>query len=230
MGWYLNSVANNIAQIEATRTTAGGLRAAGLLGYSYAIPNSTSTSQANTWSQLVAGPFPSQVEVPPMPWKTDATRGHLMGTVQDRPTGDPYDDLTLTLAGPVSRTLKTDGTGFFGAVDLPPGEYTLSFSAPGQQPFTRTVMVTGAQVAQPDLSLVRLPFEITSYNRGEKTISLTWNSVPGRTYRVEQSQHLATWSEAKAHIAAAPDASTTSYIWTIPSGWEAKGFLRVVEE
>ena len=58
MGWYLNSVADNIAQIGATRTTAGQQKAAGLLGYSYAVPNDEGTSQSNTWSELVAGAFP----------------------------------------------------------------------------------------------------------------------------------------------------------------------------
>ena len=66
-----------------------------------------------------------------MPWKTNMSRGHLMGTVEDVHTGYKYDGLTVTLSGPVNRTLKTDGTGFFGAVDLPVGTYTVSFTAPG---------------------------------------------------------------------------------------------------
>ena len=36
------------------------------------------------------------------------------------------DGRALTLTGPESRSLQTDGSGWFGAVDLPPGTYLLS--------------------------------------------------------------------------------------------------------
>jgi hypothetical protein len=36
------------------------------------------------------------------------------------------DGYPLTLSGPTNRQLLTDGNGWFGAVDLPPGRYQLS--------------------------------------------------------------------------------------------------------
>ena len=36
------------------------------------------------------------------------------------------DGYPLRLSGPVERQLLTDGSGWFGAVDLPPGSYQLS--------------------------------------------------------------------------------------------------------
>jgi hypothetical protein len=36
------------------------------------------------------------------------------------------DGYPLSLSGPANRQLRTDGNGWFGAVDLPPGRYQLS--------------------------------------------------------------------------------------------------------
>lgn len=255
MGWYLNTVPNTISQIKTTRTVSStGRTAAGLLGYSYAVTNrypdasepdgyednqvSPATMRAalvNDATAEIYDPggtpvFASPVSVPSMPWKTDMSKGHLMGTIQDSLTGYQYDNLTVTVSGPQNRTLTTDGTGFFGAVDLPVGTYTLTFTAPGFRPFGQTVTVTGAAVAQPALTLSRLPFLVTNCTRAPSTVSLTWNSVPGRTYRVEQSQNLVNWTTAQSGILGTEGASTTSYTWTIPAGWSTQAFLRVAEQ
>ena len=231
MGWYLNTVPNTITQIGLARdTSANGNTAAGILGYSYAVPNSTSTSQASTWSQLVAGPFPGAVAVPAMPWKTGTTYGHAMGTVLASDNGAALDGATVTLTGPSNRTLTTDATGFFGAVDLPVGTYTATINVPGFQPFTRTFTVAGSLVSQPDTSLDIVPFVVTNTVRSvaNNTVTITWNSVPGRTYRVEQSQNLTQWTTAASGLAAS--ATSTSHVWTIPNGWSARSFLRVARE
>jgi hypothetical protein len=48
---------------------------------------------------------------------------------------------TITLSGPEVRTLRSDGSGFWGAVDLPPGNYTAEVEGadPRAQRMTRTV-------------------------------------------------------------------------------------------
>ena len=183
------------------------------------------TSQASTWAQLVAGPFPGTVPVPAMPWKTSITKGHAMGTVLASDNGAALDGATVTLSGPASRTVTTDATGFFGAVDLPVGTYTATISVAGFQPFTRTFTVTAGNVAQPGTQLDIVPFVVTNSVRSATTVTITWNSVPGRTYRVEQSQDLTAWTTAAADIAAT--ATSTTHVWTIPSGWTGCGFLRV---
>lgn len=71
--------------------------------------------------------FPSPVPVPAMPWKTNPTKGFLMGTVADF-TGRPYDHLKVTLRGPETREVYTDGYGWFGAADLTPGHYQVMIS------------------------------------------------------------------------------------------------------
>jgi len=49
-----------------------------------------------------------------------------MGTLTQTPSCLSLDGYPLTLTGPQTRNLLTDGSGWFGAVDLPPGEYLLS--------------------------------------------------------------------------------------------------------
>jgi uncharacterized lipoprotein YddW (UPF0748 family) len=230
MGWYLNTVSNTITQIGLAReASTGGLKAVGVLGYSYAVPNSNGVSQSSTWSQLVSGPFPTTVSVPSMPWKTSTAQGHLMGLLEDSATGIPLDGATVMISGPAARTLKADATGFFGAANLPVGTYTLAINIPGYRPITKTVTVTGAQVAQPDFVVERLPFIITNSvrNPAANTLTITWNSLPGKTYRVERSQNLTDWTTVTLGLPSG--GGSTSYTWQITPGWTA-AFLRAVEE
>ena len=231
MGWYLNTVPNTIAQIALARDVSpNGNTAAGIVGYSYAVPNSTSTSQSSTWSQLVAGPFPSDVAVPAMPWKTSGTHGHAMGTVLASDNGDVLDGATVVISGPANRTVTTDATGFFGAVDLPVGSYTLTISVPGFRTLTRSFFVNGGAVVQPVTQLEIVPFIVTSTTQSiaNHTMTIAWNSVPGRTYRVEQSANLTQWTTAASGIAAT--SASTSYVWVIPAAWTSGGYVRVALE
>lgn len=242
-GWYLNSIANTISQIKVARIASpGGKTAAGVLGYSYAVPNKDGVSQSTTWKALTDDTtaesydpggtpvFGTLATVPSMPWKTSTTKGHAMGYVRNNANNAVFDGAAVSISGPVSRTLTTDGTGFFGAVDLPVGTYTLTVSMPGFRPVTRSFSVTGATVAQPTVQVEMLPFEITSTIRSATgtTLTITWNSVPGRTYRVEASNDLSQWSSVASGVAATN--GSTTYQWTVPTQWQSQAFLRVTEE
>ena len=234
MGWYLNSISNTITQFGHARTASpNGNTGAGILGYSYAVPNKDGVSQSSTYAQFVAGPLASTATVPPMPWKTDVTKGHLMGTLTDA-NGVKFDGATVTITGAVNRTLQTDATGFFGAVDLPAGSYTITVSLPGYVPVTRTVIVAGALVAESNITLLvpnPLAFEITanSWNRPLRRMTLTWNSRAGETYRVEISSNMNmnSWTPIGSGIASA-GTSTTWTSATLPLA--ARHFFRVIVE
>lgn len=229
MGWYLNTVPNTHTQIALARDpTPAGNTAAGLVGYSYAVPNDDGTTQSSMWAQLASGPFAATATVPAMPWKTSIAKGHAMSTLTAADTGEEIDGATITLTGPSNRTLLTDATGFWGAVDLPVGTYTLTVSQPGYIAKSRTFTVTGSSVAQPDTTLQIIPFQITSTTRNAATLTIAWNTVPGRAYRLEKSDDLKTWTTASASLTA--NAASTSYVWPIPAGWETRGFLRVAQE
>lgn len=199
IAFYLNTPTLNIAQIQQCRAaTSTGNSAVGSVGYSYASPADDGTTRSEFYDQLTGpgGIFANPSTIPSMPWRSDMTKGHAMGYVRDHSGAVNFDGATVQLSGPQSRTLKTDGTGFFGAVDLPVGAYSGTVNVPGYYPVTTTLSITGAHVAGWNLALVPLPFAITqsSWNEAQRKISLTWNSTPGLTYRIESSQNLQTWS------------------------------------
>lgn len=86
--------------------------------------------------------FSSPVPVPDMPWKSHPFDGYLMGTVSGF-GGKTYDHLLITVesanfgGSKISRQTFTDGSGWFGLSELPPGEYFLRINHPdfaGQRP------------------------------------------------------------------------------------------------
>jgi hypothetical protein len=83
-----------------------------------------------------------------MPRKSAPATGHLMGTVTTG--GNPADGATVTLTGPVKRTATTDGSGFYGLVDLPPGAYRVSTGS-----ITQTATIRAGVVTTLTLSLGR---------------------------------------------------------------------------
>ncbi|MDB6154680.1 MAG: Xanthan lyase [Chthoniobacteraceae bacterium] len=145
---------------------------------------------------------------------------------QDKGAGG-FDGGSVVLSGALNRTLVTDATGFFGAVDLPTGTYTLSVNEPGYRPLSRTIVVAGAAVAQTTLLPAVVPLEFTSVVRAfaPSRLTVTWYSVPGRTYRIEGTNDLLAWSPVASGVAAASASTTFSY--TLPDAWNAQAFLRV---
>jgi hypothetical protein len=78
--------------------------------------------------------FPSPVAIPDMPWKSNPKNGYLMGTVSDL-RGKIYDHLKVTVDGPeapdsegagIHREVYTDGSGWYGLAEFPPGHYRVS--------------------------------------------------------------------------------------------------------
>ncbi|HLS27835.1 MAG TPA: family 10 glycosylhydrolase, partial [Opitutales bacterium] len=158
--WYLNTVANSLTQIQQTRQpTSTGNRAEGVIGYNYATTNTGGVTRTNFLNALASGPFSGKAPIPPMPWKTNPTRGHAMGIVTANDTDAPFDHATITFNGPENRTVYSDGNGFYGAVDLIPGTYTVTASMPtsAYDPATAEITVTAGSVSEADLVLEFAP-------------------------------------------------------------------------
>ncbi len=244
MGWYLNSIPNTISQIKTARTASPvlGRRAAGVIGYSYAVPNKDGISQTETWASLTDDAtaetydpggtpvFATAVATPAMPWKSNATKGHVMGDLRPVGSGAAFDGATVALSGPTNRTMITDATGFFGAVDLPVGNYTLSVNVPGYTVTARSFTVAGAAVSLQSVQLASVPLRITSVLRSlaGDTMTITWASVPGRRYRVEGSNNLQQWTTVAGGISAV--GGSTSYQWMLPPSHRGQAFVRIAEE
>jgi hypothetical protein len=85
--------------------------------------------------------------------------GTLAPSLPCRPSLDGH---PLTLTGPQTRELQADGSGWFGAVDLPPGPYLLTTEivSPSRSINWPVTVVPGAvtekQVVLPDCRLSRL--------------------------------------------------------------------------
>jgi len=134
VGTYLNTCTNAIKQLRECRTAGmNGIYGEGMGVYDYNVPTTdvgraafpatlTATSSYDTVTPPI---FSTAVTVPAMPWKTAATKGHICGTVTNC-DGTWADGATVTLTGTASRSMVTDGTGFYAFIDLTPGAYTVS--------------------------------------------------------------------------------------------------------
>ncbi len=76
--------------------------------------------------------FPTPAEIPDLPWKTNPTKGYLMGTIVG-PFGNAYDHWKVKVESvsfegsqQIYHEVYTDGSGWFGLAELPPGEYRVS--------------------------------------------------------------------------------------------------------
>ncbi|GAA1041206.1 glycoside hydrolase family 10 protein [Virgisporangium ochraceum] len=172
-GLYLNTVEQSLAQSRRalTRSPAGNT-VVGWSGYAYAAPSAASmrdpalaradrdrliagltTNDPTGQSPLFAGP----ATVPAMPWKERPTSGHVAGTLV-LTDGTPLDQVPVTLTHTRSgRTVDgrvTDGSGWFGFVDLAPGTWRVDVTLPRgvRGPSTTTVDVRAGAVATPRLA------------------------------------------------------------------------------
>ncbi|MCC6234677.1 MAG: family 10 glycosylhydrolase [Verrucomicrobiales bacterium] len=165
LGFYLNSFAATEAQIERARACASD-DSPGLIGfcaYSYAnlatdLPHSNAVERLE---RLVrpgeqAGPPANVVPTPAQPASTLSGTGHLMGYVRQSGNLEPIEGAELLLVAGDALLLATDANGFFGRVDLEPGNYPLTVSAPGYSDQATSVVVRGDRsVARLDLVLKR---------------------------------------------------------------------------
>ena len=157
---YLNDIASSVSQVRrAVAPSAAGNNAIGWVGYSYRTPDAmtdagtrsgaigraelikalTQPSQYDTDSPPVFADTPA---VPGMSWKTQPIFGHLRGTAVAT-DGTLLTGTVVHLVEPntgiVMRTITTDGTGWFGFVDLPIGTYRVT---------TESSRVTGGVLGQ----------------------------------------------------------------------------------
>lgn len=157
---YLNEIEDSVAQ--AHQTIDAGFD--GWSGYSYANASLTanesgSSAVKDAERQALAEAlreevFAADAAVPEMDWKTNPTDGHLSGTFLADEDGR-IDGVTVTIEavdGEAAQA-RTDGSGWFGAVDLAPGEYVVS--ATGAEP--AEVTIAAGEVARVELEPAEEP-------------------------------------------------------------------------
>jgi hypothetical protein len=201
-GIYLNYTSNAIIQMRATRAPSpSGNYAQGVCGYVYKQPDAQGTSFASFIDYLTNSPnahdpvsppiFASTVAAPDMPWKSAPTKGHLMGTVYGGNGTNSLDGAVVTISGPVARSQTNDATGFYGFVDLPAGNYTVTAAFPGYTNGTTNVTITVGTVGTRDFVLMlqgppaiaAQPQSQTVYSGAVASFSVTASGPPLLAYQ-----------------------------------------------
>lgn len=93
------------------------------------------------------------VFTPPAP-----TTGALEGRVLARELDQPMEGATVSLAEE-GRTLTVKPDGTFSLPDLPPGDYHVTFTAPGMQPLTSVETIVAGEAATLTVRLDAIPVE-----------------------------------------------------------------------
>jgi uncharacterized lipoprotein YddW (UPF0748 family) len=123
VGVWLNNADQNLAQIR--RGASAGI---GTVLYSYAIP--VNGDRNNFLDRLRREVWADGASAPTFAWKSQPSTGHVLGQVLVN--GAAGEHLAIRISGngqPDSHT-TTDANGVFGAVDLPPGHYSLTIRDP----------------------------------------------------------------------------------------------------
>jgi hypothetical protein len=117
-----------------------------------------SADGATPYEDTLAFPSPvfgAPATTPALAWKASPTVGHLMGFAK-LPDGTPLDTATVTIKNLDTQAISsgaTDGGGFYGGVDLPPGQYLVKAELGPDTLYSCVVTVTAGTVAVADLGV-----------------------------------------------------------------------------
>jgi uncharacterized lipoprotein YddW (UPF0748 family) len=149
---YLNDVDSSVEQ--ARKTVEAGFD--GWMGYSYANATMAATAsgdaavkdaeRAALTDALRADVLADDVVVPDMTWKTAPTTGNVSGTVTlaGGALADQADVVLHAIDGPGEKVpARTDGSGWFGVVDLAPGRYRVQVVEAGAEGTASAIVTVG---------------------------------------------------------------------------------------
>jgi uncharacterized protein (TIGR03437 family) len=139
---YLNGIPDSLAQLRrALAPSTAGNQALGFNFYSYASTNTLGPDGLplvpnSEFYRTLAEFFSDKATPPALPWKAKPERGHVYGWL--RVEGAPWlaDGAPIFIEseqGGALPQIVTDGTGFFGMVDLPPGRYFVRLERDGSE-------------------------------------------------------------------------------------------------
>lgn len=145
-GAWLNTPEEGIAQIQrALATDAEGRRLSGVSLYSYNQPfaNSNFEWRRNYMDMLRSTVFAQPAQAPVWPWIANPTRGHLQGmaSIDGQIIGDAK--ISLIRNGVWVRDITASVDGWYGVVELEPGNYSVIIHHPSDG---RTAQIDGLWV------------------------------------------------------------------------------------
>ena len=104
--------------------------------------NTAGETRGQFYATLKSQLYPTWVDPPPSPWKSDPTTGIFEGTVTFR--GNPVDHAAVWIEGRAETRTVTDGSGWYGILDSPVGGHTLHFSKSGMRDGLVSSSIPGA--------------------------------------------------------------------------------------
>lgn len=104
--------------------------------------NAAPETTAQFYAMLKAQVFQQWADPPTPSWIAAPTKGIFEGTVTN--SGVPVDHATVQINGQPATAVLTDGSGWYGIMEVTPGPTTLRFSKPG---FTDKLVVTSIPTA-----------------------------------------------------------------------------------
>lgn len=128
MGSWLNSPLEGIEQARrAVQPDAEGRTLAGVAFYSYNQPfaGSRFETRREFMDLLRSSIFTQPATAPVWPWIANPTTGHLQGIAAVDGEVLPGAKVSLVRDGSWVRDISAQGDGWYGAVDLEPGPYTI---------------------------------------------------------------------------------------------------------
>ncbi|MBP1464481.1 family 10 glycosylhydrolase [Candidatus Chloroploca sp. M-50] len=144
IGSWLNTPEQNISQVARALTPdEQGRVLSGVAFFSYAgaFAGSNDASRRAFMDQLRATVFAQPARAPDWPWIVAPTAGHLQGMAAIDGVLTPDARVTLIHEGAWLRDLTASADGWFGAVELPPGNYTVVVTQNDRQHTWHNVVV-----------------------------------------------------------------------------------------
>ena len=189
-GAFLNSLDETLTQ--ARRVVSGsttGSQADGICFFSYAVTNKESRPNAEFFNALTTGSsgqaplFAAPVALPEMNWKTNPQNGNLIGKVEYL-NGTPVDGAKVQIlrqGADLSAALQreTDGTGYYGVMELPVGNYFVNIDIDGQAVIRNSIIDSVAGlVSGLYITLLDVPTPvIRNVTYRKKTLTITGENI-----------------------------------------------------
>ncbi len=146
-GGYLNSIEDTWRLIrEAVEAGADGINI-----YCYANTNTDGVPRTEFFERLGQELFTEQVPPSERPWKDDPVYGAVIGQVFE--DGEWVDGAVVTLNGAATKTLLTDGTGFYGFFRAAPGTNAVRVVMPDGSVHLQDVEVEAGLASRVDFEL-----------------------------------------------------------------------------
>ena len=155
MANFLNSMEDNEKQMRyALASSTNGNAAAGISFYSYAIDSNQTNSLGVFRKQLTQARSPFAEKAFPLSrlFLRKNSNGIVTGTVIDGT--NRCDGAELTLSGPTSKRFRSDASGFFAALNLQPGKYTLIANYE-RMSVTNSFVLENGRISKQQLSLIK---------------------------------------------------------------------------